>query len=48
MSRIGKLPIDIPKGVTITVDSSNLVSVKGPQGEPGDEQLQNNLHEDVH
>jgi large subunit ribosomal protein L6 len=33
MSRIGKLPIDIPKGVTITVDSSNLVSVKGPQGE---------------
>ncbi len=33
MSRIGKLPIDIPKGVTITVDSSNLVTVKGPLGE---------------
>jgi large subunit ribosomal protein L6 len=33
MSRIGKLPIDIPKGVTVTVDKSNLVTAKGPQGE---------------
>jgi large subunit ribosomal protein L6 len=33
MSRIGKLPIEIPKGVTITVNPSNLVSVKGPKGE---------------
>ena len=32
MSRIGKLPIDIPTGVTITVDS-DIVSVKGPKGE---------------
>lgn len=32
MSRIGKLPIDIPTGVTITVDSNN-ISVKGPKGE---------------
>ena len=32
MSRIGKLPIDIPAGVTITVDS-DVVSVKGPKGE---------------
>jgi large subunit ribosomal protein L6 len=32
MSRIGKLPIGIPAGVTITVDSS-IVSVKGPKGE---------------
>ena len=32
MSRIGKLPIDIPTGVTITVDS-DVVSVKGPKGE---------------
>ena len=31
MSRIGKLPISIPTGVTITVDSS-IVSVKGPKG----------------
>ena len=32
MSRIGKLPIDIPTGVTITVDS-NVVTVKGPKGQ---------------
>jgi large subunit ribosomal protein L6 len=33
MSRIGNLPIDIPKGVTVTVNASNEVTVKGPQGE---------------
>ena len=32
MSRIGKLPIDLPKGVTLTVDASNVVTVKGTQG----------------
>lgn len=32
MSRIGKLPIDIPAGVTITV-ADCLVTVKGPKGE---------------
>lgn len=32
MSRIGKLPLDIPTGVTITVDL-DAVSVKGPKGE---------------
>ncbi len=32
MSRIGKLPIEIPSGVTITVDS-DVISVKGPKGE---------------
>ncbi len=32
MSRIGKLPIEIPSGVTITVDSG-IVTVKGPKGE---------------
>ena len=32
MSRIGKLPIEIPSGVTITVDSEE-ISVKGPKGE---------------
>lgn len=32
MSRIGKLPIDIPSGVTITVDS-DVIAVKGPKGE---------------
>lgn len=33
MSRIGKLPIAIPAGVTVTVGSDNLVTVKGPKGE---------------
>ena len=33
MSRIGKMPIAIPAGVTVTVDDTNLVSVKGPKGE---------------
>ncbi|MCK5764258.1 MAG: 50S ribosomal protein L6 [Clostridiales bacterium] len=32
MSRIGRLPIDIPQGVEVTVDEKNLVSVKGPLG----------------
>ena len=32
MSRIGKLPVAIPDGVTITVDNG-IVSVKGPKGE---------------
>jgi large subunit ribosomal protein L6 len=32
MSRIGRLPIDIPGGVTVTVEGQN-VSVKGPKGE---------------
>ena len=32
MSRIGKLPIDIPTGVTITIDS-DVITVKGPKGQ---------------
>lgn len=32
MSRIGKLPITIPAGVTITVSDDNTVTVKGPKG----------------
>lgn len=32
MSRIGKLPISIPAGVTVTIDN-NVVTVKGPKGE---------------
>lgn len=32
LSRIGKLPVAIPSGVTITVDSGD-VTVKGPKGE---------------
>ena len=33
MSRIGKLPVDLPQGVTIKVDAGNVVVVKGPLGE---------------
>jgi large subunit ribosomal protein L6 len=33
MSRIGKLPVNLPKGVTVNVSDSNTVSVKGPLGE---------------
>ena len=32
MSRIGKLPVSIPGGVTITVGEGNVVTVKGPKG----------------
>lgn len=32
MSRIGKLPIPIVKGVTIDISKGNLVTVKGPKG----------------
>ena len=32
MSRIGRLPITVPAGVTVTVDAENLVTVKGPKG----------------
>ena len=33
MSRIGRLPISVPSGVTITVEADNRVTVKGPKGE---------------
>lgn len=33
MSRIGKAPIAIPSGVSISVSDKNLVTVKGPKGE---------------
>lgn len=33
MSRIGKLPVNLPAGVTVTVSDKNVVSVKGPLGE---------------
>ena len=32
MSRIGRLPIAVPAGVTVTIDANNLVTVKGPKG----------------
>lgn len=33
MSRVGKAPITLPKGVQIDISKGNLVTVKGPKGE---------------
>ena len=33
MSRIGKAPIAVPNGVTVTLKDDNVISVKGPKGE---------------
>jgi large subunit ribosomal protein L6 len=33
MSRIGKKPIVLPAGVTVSVDKSNVITVKGPKGQ---------------
>ncbi|MEO8961275.1 MAG: 50S ribosomal protein L6 [Ginsengibacter sp.] len=33
MSRIGKNPVIITKGVSVNVDASNVITVKGPKGE---------------
>ena len=32
MSRIGKMPIAIPAGVTVEIAENNKVTVKGPKG----------------
>ena len=32
MSRIGRMPIAVPAGVTVTIAENNLVTVKGPKG----------------
>jgi large subunit ribosomal protein L6 len=41
MSRVGKKPIEIPAGVTVTLDN-NIVTVKGPKGE-----LSRTFHADI-
>jgi large subunit ribosomal protein L6 len=33
MSRIGKKPVVLPNGVTVTVSGENIITVKGPKGE---------------
>ena len=33
MSRIGRQPISIPAGVTVTIEEGNVVTVKGPKGQ---------------
>ena len=42
MSRVGRLPIAIPAGVTVTVTPDNVVTVKGPKGE-----LVKAMHKDI-
>ena len=42
MSRIGKLPVNLPKGVTVNISDANVVIVKGPLGE-----LRHNVDKDM-
>ena len=42
MSRIGKMPVVIPNGVTVTVTPDNVVTVKGSKGE-----LVKTMHKDI-
>ncbi|HEX8022165.1 50S ribosomal protein L6 [Mucilaginibacter sp.] len=42
MSRVGKAPIALPQGVTVTVSADNVVTVKGPKG-----QLQQAIDSDI-
>lgn len=32
MSRIGRMPITVPQGVTVTIEDGNVVTAKGPKG----------------
>ena len=32
MSRIGRMPVAVPAGVTVTIAEGNKVTVKGPKG----------------
>ena len=42
MSRIGRLPITVPKGVDVQIGANNAITVKGPKGT-----LSQNLHPDL-
>ncbi len=42
MSRIGKLSVNLPKGVSVEISDSNVISVKGPLGE-----LKQNIAKDI-
>ncbi|MGI6706116.1 MAG: 50S ribosomal protein L6 [Clostridia bacterium] len=42
MSRIGKLPVELPSGVSCVIDNDNVVTVKGPKG-----QLSQKIHKDI-
>jgi large subunit ribosomal protein L6 len=42
MSRIGRLPVEIPQGVDFNIGAENLITVKGPKG-----QLVKQMHKDM-
>lgn len=42
MSRIGKQPVSVPSGVTVSVGKDNVLTVKGPKGE-----LKQNIDRDI-
>lgn len=42
MSRIGRMPIELPSGVEVKIEKDNVVTVKGPKGT-----LTNKLHQDM-
>ncbi len=42
MSRIGKLPIEIPGGVEVTIGQENHITVKGPLGK-----MERRMHKDI-
>lgn len=42
MSRIGKMPVEIPQGVDFKIGEENLITVKGPKG-----QLVQKMHKDM-
>ena len=42
MSRIGKLPVSLPEGVTVSISDDNVIIVKGPLGE-----LRQNIDKDM-
>ena len=53
MSRIGKLPVNLPAGVTVEVAADNTVSVKGPLGTlsqkvDSDIKVEVGTHKDIH
>ncbi len=50
MSRIGKMPIELPKGVEVKIGSDNFVTVKGPKGtleQSFDSQIKIELNDNV-
>ena len=50
MSRIGKMPIELPQGVEVKISNDNVVTVKGPKGtleQSFDKQIKIELNDNV-